>query len=401
MSKRPQADFEAILEESGVPVTEEALEVELKKEVIGAGSKVSNDSDMSPFWSWVRAAVVTVAVWLIQVLLAQHIMPNMFVATAARWALELKAWELNITPKEAVKTQGFITLTKANIDDVITVAKGSIIQTLPIEGVVYQVIVMVNTILNGGSITGKVAVEALDSGAAFNLPSGYFNILPEALPGIVAAVNEPDWITRLGANEETDEELALRLQNAFTSSGNWHIDDAYRSIISSVAGIRSDNIYFENTGNIEPGTATAFIVMEVGPTPQTILDQLNKHIMEDGNHGHGDVVTCKAIPDVQYDVISEVVLESNLTNEQKEQELGEVESRIRAAFRETEAFNEMTRAKPISRFSLSFMASEIHINMALVKSVKFIVGEKVQEDIISALDQPRLNTLVVREVLDV
>ncbi len=401
MSKRPQADFEAILEESGVPVTEEALEAELKKEVIGAGSKVSNDSEMSPFWSWVRAAVVTVAVWLIQVLLAQHIMPNMFVATAERWALELKAWELNITPKEAVKTQGFITLTKANIDDVITVAKGSIIQTLPIEGVVYQVIVMVNTILNDGSITGKVAVEALDSGAAFNLPSGYFNILPEALPGIVAAVNEPDWITRLGANEETDEELALRLQNAFTSSGNWHIDDAYRSIISSVAGIRSDNIYFENTGNIEPGTATAFIVMEVGPTPQTILDQLNQHIMEDGNHGHGDVVTCKAIPDIQYDVTAEVVLESNLTNEQKEQELGEVESRIRAAFRETEAFNEMTRAKPISRFSLSLMASEIHTNMALVKSVKLIVGEKVQEDIISALDQPRLNTLAVREVLDV
>lgn len=31
MSKRPQADFEAILEESGVPVTEEALEAELKK----------------------------------------------------------------------------------------------------------------------------------------------------------------------------------------------------------------------------------------------------------------------------------------------------------------------------------------------------------------------------------
>ncbi|MBP3140140.1 baseplate J/gp47 family protein [Aliivibrio fischeri] len=401
MSKRPQADFEAILEESGVPVTEEVLEAKLKKEVIGAGSKVSNDSEMSPFWSWVRAAVVTIAVWLIQVLLAKHIMPNMFVATGERWALELKAWELNITPKEAVKTQGFITLTKANIDDVIAVAKGSIIQTLPIEGIVYQVIVMADTTLKGGSIMGKVAVEALDSGAAFNLPSGYFNILPEALSGIVAAVNEPDWITRLGANEETDEELALRLQNAFTSSGNWHIDDAYRSIISSVAGIRSDNIYFENTGNIQPGTATAFIVMEVGPTPQTVLEQLNKYIMEEGNHGHGDVVICKAIPDVQYDVIAEVVLEGNLTNEQKKQELREVQSRIRAAFRETEAFNEMTRAKPISRFSLSLMASEIHTNMALVKSVKFIVGEKVQEDIISALDQPRLNTLTVREVLDV
>lgn len=396
MSKRPNADFVEILSESGVPVTEDEFEAKLKQEVVGAGSKVSNDSEMSPFWRWVRAAVVTPCVWLIRTLLAEHVMPNMFVATAERWALELKAWEHDIEPKDAEKTQGNITLTKANAADAVTIEAGKVVQTLPIDGVVYKVRVLAETVIDAGQLTGKVLVEAFEAGAAFNLPAGYFNIIPEEIPGIVDAVNEPDWITKLGADAESNEELALRIQNAFTSSGEWHIDDVYRSIISSVAGIRSDNIYFNNTGEVTPGTAEALILMEVGATPQPVLDQLNEHIMAKGHHGHGDVLTCKAIPDTEHEVIADVVLVANLDEATKVNELLEVEDRIRAAFRETAAYPEMTRAKPESRFSLSLLGTEIHTNMAQVESVKFTVGGKVQEDIISELEQPRLKTLTVR-----
>lgn len=396
MSKRPNAGFVEILSESGVPVTEDEFEAKLKQEVVGAGSKVSNDSEMSPFWRWVRAAVVTPCVWLIRTLLAEHVMPNMFVATAERWALELKAWEHDIEPKDAEKTQGNITLTKANAADAVTIEAGKVVQTLPIDGVVYKVRVLAETVIDAGQLTGKVLVEAFEACAAFNLPAGYFNIIPEEIPGIVDAVNEPNWITKLGADAESDEELALRIQNAFTSSGEWHIDDVYRSIISSVAGIRSDNIYFNNTGEVKPGTAEALILMEVGATPQPVLDQLNDHIMVKGHHGHGDVLTCKAIPDTEHDVIADVVLVANLDEATKVNELLEVENRIRAAFRETAAYPEMTRAKPESRFSLSLLGTEIHTNMAQVESVKFTVGGKVQEDIISDLEQPRLKTLTVR-----
>ncbi len=396
MSKRPSADFVEILSESGVPVTEDEFEAKLKQEVVGAGSKVSNDSEMSPFWRWVRAAVVTPCVWLIRTLLAEHVMPNMFVATAERWALELKTWEHDIEPKDAEKTQGNITLTKANAVDAVTIEAGKVVQTLPIDGVVYKVRVLAETVIDTGQLTGKVLVEAFEAGAASNLPAGYFNIIPEEIPGIVDAVNEPDWITKLGADAESEEELALRIQNAFTSSGEWHIDDVYRSIISSVAGIRSDNIYFNNTGEVTPGTAEALILMEVGATPQPVLDQLNDHIMAKGHHGHGDVLTCKAIPDTEHDVIADVVLVANLDEATKVNELLEVEDRIRAAFRETAAYPEMTRAKPESRFSLSLLGTEIHTNMAQVESVKFTVGGKVQEDIISELEQPRLKTLTVR-----
>lgn len=327
-------------------------------------------------------------------------MPNMFVATAERRALELKAWEYDVTPKDAVKTQGWITFTKENAEDEVTIDAGTIIQTTAIDGLVYKVMVLADTVIKEGQATGKVLAEAIEAGSAYNLTSGYFNILPQGVSGIVSAVNEPDWITTLGADEETDEELALRLQNAFTSSGEWHIDDVYRSIIASVAGIRSDNIFFQNTGDVTPGTANAYVLMEVGATPQTILDQLNEHIMDDGHHGHGDVLTCLAIPDTNHVVIADVVFVTNLDDTQKVNVLLEVEDRIRAAFRETAAYSEMTRVKPQSRFSISQLATEIHNNMDNVDSVRITVDDLVQQDIVSLLTQPRLQSLTVQELSD-
>ena len=199
MSNRPTANFKRILADSGIPTTAAELETKLKAEVLAAGSAVSNDSVMSPFWSWVRAAVVTPTLWLINTLLAGYVLPNMFAATAARWSLELKAWELNVTPKAAVKTRGYITLTKDNAADAATINQGAIIQTLPIDGVVYKLQVLAENVIGVGLETGQVLVEALQSGIAYNLPAGYFNILPEELPGIVSAVNAVDWITTLGA----------------------------------------------------------------------------------------------------------------------------------------------------------------------------------------------------------
>ncbi|MGF1719452.1 baseplate J/gp47 family protein [Vibrio kyushuensis] len=398
MSQRPQVDFVDILNQEGIPTTEEALTKQLEEDVEAAGSDISNDSDMSPFWRWVKSAVVAPVLYLINTVLALHVLPNAYVATAARWGLELKAWELDVEPKAAVKMQGDITLTKVNADDETTIDAGSIIQSPEIDGVVYRLFALEETVIAAGQLTGDVLCEAEFEGQAFNLAAGYYSVIPVEISGIESAVNQPNYITQLGADEEQDDELALRLQNAFTSSGDWHIDDVYRTIISNVAGIRSDNVYFQNTGHITPGTADAFILMEVGQTPQRILDDLNKYIMDDGHHGHGDVLTCKAIADKNVTVLAEVVLSKVEEESVRTDALLEVENRIRAVFRESAAYPTMTRTKPQSRFSLSKLGSEIHTAMDAVESMKFTVDGKIQEDIISALEQPRLESLTVTEV---
>jgi len=399
MNKRPTINFSSILSESEVPITEERLEEVLKQEVSGAGSLLANDSVMSPFWSWVRAAVIKPVNWLINVLMVQYIMPNMFVATAQRWALELKAWELNVVVKEAVKTQGLITFKKNDADDVVTIKAGTIVETLPIDGVTYQLKVLQDTIIVAKKETGMVLMEAMEPGLAYNLAAGYYNTLPKELPGIGEVVNEANWVTTLGANAETDEELALRLQNTFTAAGNWHVDDTYRSIIAGFAGIRTDNIFFINTCKDKPGTANAYIVMEVGPTPANILASLNSHIMEEGFHGHGDKLTCLAMPDAMYRLEADVIFNENTNTTKQTLALTEVEDRIRAAFRETGAFADMTRAKPFSRFSISLLCTELHQNIDVIKSVKISVNDEIQEDIVSTLVQPRITSLLVKEVI--
>ena len=397
MNKRPTVDFVKILESEGVPVTESVIEQYIRDDIKATGSKIANDSTMSPFWRWIKAAIVSPVKWLITVFMASHVLPNMFVATAKRKYLELKAWELGIEPRGKTKTVGNITLTKDSANDVISVPAGTIIQTDLINNKIYQVITTKDEIINEGSQTGKVEVEAVEAGAAYNLPAGYYNILPVEVPGIVAAENEPDWIIELGLNAETDDELASRLQNQFTTQGKWHIDDVYRAIIAKFAGISPDNIFFENTGNTSPGTATAYIFVDVGSTPPLILEKLNKHIMADGNHGHGDQLTCKAMPLKPVNIVCSVVLIDNLTTEQTNEALLEVEERIRAAFRETAEYQEMTRTTPRGRFSLSRLAAEIHTSIDSVISLVFEVDNVVSKDIISRLEIPVLKSLIVND----
>ena len=113
MTTRPTPDFLAMVSASGIPTTEEAIEAELQKEVIKAGSTISNSSAMSPFWRLVRAVVIAPVLWLIRSLLVGHILPATYAATAKGYYQDLKAWEVGLDRKDRIKTKGMITFTKA------------------------------------------------------------------------------------------------------------------------------------------------------------------------------------------------------------------------------------------------------------------------------------------------
>ncbi len=139
MNLRPTVDFMALLAKSGVPTTEEAMEVELKKEVEAAGSLITNDSDVSPFWRLVRAVVITPALWLIRILLAGHVLPASFAATATDSYLDLKAWDVDLTRKPAQKTRGIVNFTKVNPAEATTIPDDVWVTTERINGTIYRV----------------------------------------------------------------------------------------------------------------------------------------------------------------------------------------------------------------------------------------------------------------------
>ena len=391
MSTRPQVDFKQIIADEGIPTTEEAIAIELEKEVVAAGSKVSNDSRMSPFWRLVKAIVITPTLWLIEQLLANHVLPNTFAATASKGYLDLKAWDVDLERKMATKTRGVVEFFKEVAENPIVILKGTAIETSRIEDKIYRLFVVEDVLIQANQASGLVLCEAQEAGAGYNLPAGYYSILPVGVSGITHAVNQADWITTPGANTEEDDELALRIRNQFSVVGRYHIDAIYRSMLASVAGVRSDQIYFLHDAPRGPGTANAYILLDVGETPSHLLEQLNDFVMAEGNHGHGDDVLCLALPETQHSVSVTIWPRVNISEDRVAALKVEVENMIRAAFRESDSYSMVTRTYPSSMFSFSQLTTEIHTELA----EDLLSLEFSNSDIVSELNIPRLSNVAV------
>ncbi|HDZ9210378.1 baseplate J/gp47 family protein [Aeromonas dhakensis] len=391
MNLRPTVDFMALLEKSGVPTTEEAMEVELKKEVEAAGSLITNDSDVSPFWRLVRAVVITPALWLIRILLAGHVLPASFAATATDRYLDLKAWDVDLTRKPPQKTRGIVNFTKVNPAEATTIPDDVWVTTERINGTIYRVKPVQAVVSPAGEAVARIVCEAEFAGVAWNLAPGYYNLLSKPITGILSARNsEKEWITTQGADAESNDALGLRIKNQFSAVGRYHIDAIYRSMLASVAGIRADHIFFEHDAPRGPGTANAFILLEVGTTPASLIEKLNDYVNNQGNHGHGDDLQVMAMPETEHSLHLELWPVENLAAEQRLALVSEVKLLIQAAFRQSADYPAVTRTWPQSRFSLSQLGRELHQAFPEIKSLHF-----TELDIVSGLEIPRLATIEV------
>ncbi|WEE26737.1 baseplate J/gp47 family protein [Aeromonas hydrophila] len=391
MNLRPTVDFMALLAKSGVPTTEEAMEVELKKEVEAAGSLITNDSDVSPFWRLVRAVVITPALWLIRILLAGHVLPASFAATATDSYLDLKAWDVDLTRKPAQKTRGIVNFTKVNPAEATTIPDDVWVTTERINGTIYRVKPVQAVVSPAGEAVARVVCEAEFAGVAWNLAPGYYNLLSKPITGILSARNsEKEWITTQGADAESNDALGLRIKNQFSAVGRYHIDAIYRSMLASVAGIRADHIFFEHDAPRGPGTANAFILLEVGTTPASLIEKLNDYVNNQGNHGHGDDLQVMAMPETEHSLHLELWPVENLAAEQRLALVSEVKLLIQAAFRQSAEYPAVTRTWPQSRFSLSQLGRELHQEFPEIKSLHF-----TELDIVSGLEIPRLAAIEV------
>ena len=391
MNLRPTVDFMALLAKSGVPTTEEAMEVELKKEVEAAGSLITNDSDVSPFWRLVRAVVITPALWLIRILLAGHVLPASFAATATDSYLDIKAWDVDLTRKPAQKTRGIVNFTKVNPAEATTIPDDVWVTTERINGTIYRVKPVQAVVSPAGEAVARVVCEAEFAGVAWNLAPGYYNLLSKPITGILSARNsEKEWITTQGADAESNDALGLRIKNQFSAVGRYHIDAIYRSMLASVAGIRADHIFFEHDAPRGPGTANAFILLEVGTTPASLIEKLNDYVNNQGNHGHGDDLQVMAMPETEHSLHLELWPVENLAAEQRLALVNEVKMLIQAAFRQSADYPAVTRTWPQSRFSLSQLGRELHQAFPEIKSLHF-----TELDIVSGLEIPRLAAIEV------
>ncbi|MCX9061102.1 baseplate J/gp47 family protein [Citrobacter portucalensis] len=385
----PKPDFQKVLQDAGMPVTEDAVRVEFNR-IVAAEGMVTNTSRMSPFWRLVTALITTPVMWIINALI-NVVLRNMFVATASGPLLRLLAWGLNITPKPASAAQGVIRFTKSSAGLAVTVPAGTVVQTERINGTVYPVTVTADTTIPAGTASALISVQATGAGAAWNLAPGYFRILPVAVTGIASVANEDDWLTAPGGDDESDDELRERCRNQFNLVGNYHTDAVYRSMIARVAGLSVDRIFFKHDAPRGTGTANAYLLLDSGQASQPFLTVVNDFITTQGHHGHGDDLQCMAMPETQHDVTATVYVVNltNLTTEEQTLLTSGVTNLIRCAFRENTDYD-VVKTWPYSRFSFSQLGRELHERFQYIDSVAFSLA-----DISSDLAVPRLRTLTV------
>ncbi|MEI4520060.1 baseplate J/gp47 family protein [Pseudomonas sp. CCNWLW23] len=386
-----QVDFKKVIADAGIPTTEAALKAAWEKEVEAQGAKVANTSSYSPFWRVMTALVTKPVLWLLD-FMCLTVLPNFFVKTAVDAWLDTLAWAVNVERKGATKARGKLLFTRALPDGVLELEKGIVVQSAAINGNVYQLITTAPVTFVAGQLQLDVPVEAVDSGSGFNLAPGYYAILPVPVPGIIQVVNKDGWLESPGADPEPNDQLRLRVRNQFSAVNQWHTDAVYRAMISAFPGVRPDGVYFEHGAPRGPGSANAFVLFDAGVPAATYLEQINSHIRDQGNHGHGDDLLAMVMPEVPVDVEMTLWPQPNLSAEQVDTLKAEVDLFIRAAFREsTPRDYQPTLTYPQSRFSFSRLAEELHQQFADIASLRFTPGV----DITSGLDIPRLATLKV------
>ena len=383
-------DFKQALTDAGIPTTEAGLRKAWESEVAAQGSKLSNTSAYSPFWRLITALVTKPVMWLIS-FISDTVLPNFFVKTAGDTWLDMLAWAVNVERKGATKAKGVILFTRIAAGGTLELPAGIVVQSSAINGHIYQLVTTTPATFADGLLQLEVPVEAQEVGSGYNLAPGYYAILPVPLAGIAQVVNADGWLIAPGADPEPDEQLRLRVRNQFSAVNQWHTDAVYRAMISAFPGVRPDGVYFLHGAPRGPGSANAYVLFDADVPAATYLEQINAHIRDQGNHGHGDDLVVMVMPETQHAIRLTLWPRALIGNDKRDSLRDEVALFVRAAFRESTLTDyQPTLTYPQSRFSFSRLGEELHQQFPGIESLHFD-----NADIVSELSIPRINSLVV------
>ena len=359
-------DFKKILIDAAIPVTDEDFQAQWDAQLIAHDFVVNNSSPLSPFWRLQKALIGKPATQIVDILTKQ-IMPNSFVATAQKQWLDLKGEDRKISRLKEVKAQGNVEFTRTDSTGALTIPSGTIIESTPVNGVVYLLVTLFDTNFIIGQNKALALCEAQASGEKYNLAVGYYSKITPEIDG-VSVTNKQDWLIKNGQNIETDNNFSLRIRDQFASLGSFHVNAVYKSIIAEVSGIPIDNIIFDQTAPRGPGSANAYVFLNIGQVSQAVVDAINNHIAS-GYHGQGDDLQVFAIPTQTSAITLDLWLKPNSNDITLD-----VENFIRAAFRENAGY-QVTACLTNSVFSFSLLAAELHAQFAEIATLEFITKD--------------------------
>jgi len=378
-------DFKTLMQNAGLPMDEQTAQAQWQQQLREQNIQIANDSPFGPFWRTVEALITKPVVKLFN-WIAQQLMPDLFIMTASRTALiERHGPARNVFIQTGVKAQGILTFTRLNTEGESAIVAGAQVATDMLGDAVYKLTLLQDVYFSNGQSIAYALAEAQNTGAAFNLPAHAYRYFIEQQDGITVTNND-DWLIKPGSDDESTEHYRLRIRNVFGTAARWHINAVYKQIIANFA-VPIDNIEIQNGAPRGPGTANAYIYLDVGPVPTALLSVINQHIRTEGHHGLGDDFMVYAMATTGFDITATYKLHPQSASIQSK-----LETFIQAAFRQNAAYAP-TRVAHHSVFSISQLVAECHEQFSELQSIKFDI-----DDITAANWLPVLESLTVTEV---
>lgn len=258
-----------------IPIPDEAEEMEkVQEELQAAGFPITGMKKGGVFYHLIR---MLVALYLDLKRLARTILNSCFIRHAEGDWLKIKAADYSKYQKPAKKTRGYITIYRNEYSNALLITKGHCFKTEPdAEGKEYKFYCVENTVIAAGTAVGAVLVEADETGASYNLPSGKITISMIHLEGVENTVNEEGWIFEEGAEEENLEELRDRCLNSFSELATRTIAEKLRNEARSVPGVLDVRIDAQHPRG--QGTVDVIVTGTAGEASQELIRKVSEAI---------------------------------------------------------------------------------------------------------------------------
>lgn len=218
------------------PVPDEEEEMErIRNELEDEGFIINNFNKGGIFYLIIR---IFVTIYIEIKTLARTVINNLFIKHADEDWLEIKAPDFGKARKEAVKAQGYITVYRNEYQNALQITKGHMFKTLPdVNGKELKYYVLETTVIGAGEESGRVLVEAEESGTSYNLPSGKITISMIHLDGVEAVSNEDGWLHLEGSDIEDIEDFRERIGESWSELAELTTEDKLKNVARKVSGV--------------------------------------------------------------------------------------------------------------------------------------------------------------------
>lgn len=242
--------------------------------------------------------------------LLRAVLNRMFIRHADGAWLELRAADFSKIRKQATKTQGLLTLSRALVADgdnpAVRIPKATVFKTpKDINGEELRYFSMEDAVLQRDAESVQILIEAEKEGSNYNVPEGQISKCLVYLNGIDKIENQEKWIVKEGSDTETDDSLRARVLNSWAELSTRPIALKYKNVCEAVEGVlyvRVDDMHPRGQGTVDivvtstAGAASETLLKEVEAAANSIRGSYDNLLVKSSETVIQDIALTLTIP---------------------------------------------------------------------------------------------------------